>query len=541
MAQLLQNFLKLRQRVKDLASSDELFVVCDSEWRALESMPESRNGKAPRGAGDFKNCLPMQAPLLDFSDLQSGLGLRSLLSFSRDFFAVQGWTKASPHLAIPASRRRREEKEEILAPLAFVLRPRHLLSQQTNSRMSKRIGDESGESVHKVSKDKCLFDHIYAKQKATLRVLLRARLRGNMRRIPLQIFVKPRDKPHLSDFCTRLTGISQQQVDAGISLTAALHKIHGFLASHGLVEGKYEDHCLKPGQYHSDTGSWQYKFAFLTDGPWDLWRFLNPECQRKHIRKAGYYDMWVNVRYLFCEYHEIHRANIASMLQHYKLEFQGAPHSGLDDSKNIARIAKPPTVSLRDIDELIDTLARPGEGGEGEGQGQGEGKEDRPGDDGEQRRSIEGLTTAIKEVEAGMEKAKGKGHPSYIDAIIYTRTYVTCSKKKKKCAGSGPVENSLMIVGALAFLQQQQRRQTSSAKDITMCHCIVHFVTACCLLSRVCKGKTQEAAISKTQEIEGDVGHATTGRQRRCGTSLARSSVIEVSGDGHVTYLHLTV
>jgi len=185
--------------------------------------------------------------------------------------------------------------------------------------MSKRIGDESGESVHKKQPYEyyCVLDFEatceepnpegYEHEIIEFPVVL---LNASDLKVKdtIQIFVKPRDKPHLSDFCTRLTGISQQQVDAGISLTAALHKIHGFLASHGLVEGKYEDHCLKPGQYHSDTGSWQYKFAFLTDGPWDLWRFLNPECQRKHIRKAGYYDMWVNVRYLFCEYHEIHRS-----------------------------------------------------------------------------------------------------------------------------------------------------------------------------------------------------------------------------------------
>jgi 3'-5' exoribonuclease 1 len=151
--------------------------------------------------------------------------------------------------------------------------------------------------------------------------------------------VKPSDKPKLSPFCTRLTGITQTQVDEGVSLSDALQQAHSFLANHGLVHGDIKSHVLKSGSVLSQRGDFTYPFAFLTDGPWDLGKFLHAECQRKRLGKPKYYDQWVNLKWLFCDYYHARKANIARMLRHYSLEFQGSPHSGLDDAVNIARIA----------------------------------------------------------------------------------------------------------------------------------------------------------------------------------------------------------
>jgi inhibitor of KinA sporulation pathway (predicted exonuclease) len=62
-------------------------------------------------------------------------------------------------------------------------------------------------------------------------------------------FVKPTINPKLSQFCTELTGIKQEQVDQGVVLEEALQLVHQWLQQHGLFEKK---------------------FAFATDGPWDL-------------------------------------------------------------------------------------------------------------------------------------------------------------------------------------------------------------------------------------------------------------------------------
>jgi len=155
----------------------------------------------------------------------------------------------------------------------------------------------------------------------------------------LQIYVKPTDKPKLSAFCTQLTGITQEQVDKGVSLGDALFKVHEWLRSHDLVSGSFDSHVQKTGKISGKVGDFKYKFVFATDGPWDLQKFLNPECQRKKIPRPKYFDMWANIRYHFAEFHGKRRGNINKMLDHYGLQFEGKAHSGLDDSKNIARIA----------------------------------------------------------------------------------------------------------------------------------------------------------------------------------------------------------
>merc|ERR1719502_2081902 len=63
----------------------------------------------------------------------------------------------------------------------------------------------------------------------------------------IQMFVKPVKNPALTKFCTELTGITQQQVDAGISVEQALKKYTAWLAEHNVN---------RP--------------LFLTCGDWDL-------------------------------------------------------------------------------------------------------------------------------------------------------------------------------------------------------------------------------------------------------------------------------
>ncbi|GAB5357399.1 hypothetical protein AAMO2058_000371500 [Amorphochlora amoebiformis] len=155
----------------------------------------------------------------------------------------------------------------------------------------------------------------------------------------IQIYVKPKNKPKLSEFCTRLTGITQAQVDGGVVLSEALYKIHKWLREQKVVEGVYDSHIMPSNKVLKERGSFKYPFVFVTDGPWDLGKFLHQECVREKIRKPRYYDQWVNLRYLFCDFNDIRRANIQKMLDFYDMEFEGSPHSGLDDSMNIARIA----------------------------------------------------------------------------------------------------------------------------------------------------------------------------------------------------------
>jgi inhibitor of KinA sporulation pathway (predicted exonuclease) len=155
----------------------------------------------------------------------------------------------------------------------------------------------------------------------------------------LQLYIKPVRNPTLTDFCTELTGITQDKVDNGISLTEALQTIHKWLQSHQLIHKEY-DECL---EYHYSETELRNElkqlkgFSFVTDGPWDIRDYLEKECIAKRIEKPFYYSQWINMRSKFAEFYN-QRGGINKMLSHLKMKFEGREHSGLDDSKNIARI-----------------------------------------------------------------------------------------------------------------------------------------------------------------------------------------------------------
>ena len=47
---------------------------------------------------------------------------------------------------------------------------------------------------------------------------------------------------------------------------------------------------------------------------------------------------WMDIRKIFKKFYSCKFVNLASMLKHLEMTFEGRQHSGLDDSRNIARI-----------------------------------------------------------------------------------------------------------------------------------------------------------------------------------------------------------
>jgi len=145
-------------------------------------------------------------------------------------------------------------------------------------------------------------------------------------------FVRPVETFTLTDFCTNLTGITQEQVDEAPILEEVLVNFSSFL----------EEHNLKPMFDHPDESD-SFTFIFATDGPWDFESFLLTETRRKEIiypRHASYY---VNIRHWYSNCRQLgngKRHGVNKMLRGCGLRFEGRPHSGLDDAKNIARIAR---------------------------------------------------------------------------------------------------------------------------------------------------------------------------------------------------------
>lgn len=74
-----------------------------------------------------------------------------------------------------------------------------------------------------------------------------------------QAYCRPVLNPTLSGFCMELTGITQEEVDAADTFPQVLREFEAWLTRHKL------------GAKH--------KFIVVTDGPWDMGRFLYGQCK----------------------------------------------------------------------------------------------------------------------------------------------------------------------------------------------------------------------------------------------------------------------
>ncbi|KAJ7109163.1 ribonuclease H-like domain-containing protein [Mycena epipterygia] len=149
-------------------------------------------------------------------------------------------------------------------------------------------------------------------------------------------FVKPSWRPNLSDFCTELTGITQEQVDAAPQFPAMLRSFRAFLVKHKLIE---------------KNGKQRLRFCWCSDGPFDIRDFVVKQCFISQIPMPDWMvgDV-LDVRALVMAHTSRRKPqrgpwpgtgtlNIPAMLRVLGLEaFRGRQHSGIDDARNLARI-----------------------------------------------------------------------------------------------------------------------------------------------------------------------------------------------------------
>jgi len=152
-------------------------------------------------------------------------------------------------------------------------------------------------------------------------------------------FVKPTWRPKLSEFCTTLTGITQEQVDRSPPFPEVARRFSAFLAQYGLV--------------HPVTGNRLIRFCWCTDGPFDIRDFVVKQCFISDIPmpawiKGDVMDVRKVVRGL-SDFNRTYASrpalprrfspNIEAQLLFLELApFDGRQHSGIDDARNIARV-----------------------------------------------------------------------------------------------------------------------------------------------------------------------------------------------------------
>ena len=130
-------------------------------------------------------------------------------------------------------------------------------------------------------------------------------------------FVKPTERPVLSEFCTRLTGIDQATVDGAETLDRVLVKF-----------------CAWLDEFAGEN------YSLAADCQSDLRHFLLPECRRKKIRVRDAWRVWVDIgRHLMVHFDLRRPGNLQMKLAKVGLAFDGTPHRGLDDARNIGRLA----------------------------------------------------------------------------------------------------------------------------------------------------------------------------------------------------------
>lgn len=132
-------------------------------------------------------------------------------------------------------------------------------------------------------------------------------------------YVQPTAHPVLTPFCTELTGITQDMVDGQPTLEETLKSFHKWMGDNGLLDPNVRS-------------------CFVTCGDWDLKTMLPSQCKHFKLHIPDYFRKWVNIKRIFEAATSQRALGMPGMLRALHLELQGRHHSGIDDSKNIARI-----------------------------------------------------------------------------------------------------------------------------------------------------------------------------------------------------------
>ena len=99
------------------------------------------------------------------------------------------------------------------------------------------------------------------------------------------------------------------------------------------------------------------KTCFVTCGDWDLKTGLPVQCKYQQLQYPDYLRKWINIKDAFRALTGRKGYGMKTMLEDLSLELEGRHHSGIDDSKNIAKILR--TLATKDPERLGKGLVEP--------------------------------------------------------------------------------------------------------------------------------------------------------------------------------------
>jgi inhibitor of KinA sporulation pathway (predicted exonuclease) len=127
-------------------------------------------------------------------------------------------------------------------------------------------------------------------------------------------FVKPSVNPMLTDFCRQLTHIRQNQIDSAPSFAIAF------------------------GQFVNWAGSDPWKMCSWGGFDNDL---LMVELQRHKLDWPPEYRGHINLKHLFAKAYNVKPSiGLREAMRKLSMPFEGTLHRGIDDAKNISRVAQ---------------------------------------------------------------------------------------------------------------------------------------------------------------------------------------------------------
>lgn len=128
------------------------------------------------------------------------------------------------------------------------------------------------------------------------------------------VFVRPEIEPMLSDFCRDLTSITQNDVDSADSFDLVFPQLLRWI------------------------GKEDYKI--VTWGNYDIRQF-NIDCDRHHLDLPEQFEKdHINLKKTFAIWKKRRPCGMKHALRTLNIPLEGTHHRGIDDARNIAKIAK---------------------------------------------------------------------------------------------------------------------------------------------------------------------------------------------------------